>query len=397
MPVRIYILALGTFAIGTDGFVMAGVLGDISVRTHVSISTAGLLVTMFAWTYAVASPVVGALGARIPRRRMLCLALIVFGIGNILAALATSYALLAVARVVTAIGAASYTPSASVTAAALAPERLRGRALGIVMGGLTIATVFGVPIGTYLGTRTSYHGVFWFVTALGVLALVGVAVLMPDVPLPPKAALTIRGSLKIPGVRSTLLVNVFAAAGGFTAYTYISPLLHTVAGVSGTTISLLLMAYGFGGAVGSTLGGWLSDRWGAYQAALLGLATYIVFLATLTVTAVTVAGAAVAVFGWGVTSWLLVPPQQHRLIGIEPKAASRLLSLSASTMYIGIGSAATVGAAVVRFSGVRSIPLAAASFGLIALLIFIGTATRPSAVSGGATAAPESAPEPAKN
>ncbi|MGH8880032.1 MAG: MFS transporter, partial [Stackebrandtia sp.] len=119
---RILILALGTFAIGTDGFVIAGVLGDISSTTGVSVSVAGQLVTMFAWVYALSSPVLAAFTGRVPRKHLLCYAMVVFILGNVLAAVSTSYPLLAAGRVLAAIGAAAFTPAASVTAVMLSSE-----------------------------------------------------------------------------------------------------------------------------------------------------------------------------------------------------------------------------------------------------------------------------------
>ncbi|GIG63055.1 MFS transporter [Longispora fulva] len=372
---RILILALGTFAIGTDGFVVAGVLGDISTETHVSVSVAGQLVTMFAWVYAVASPVVAALTGRFPRKTMLIFALVVFTVGNVLAAVAPSYEVLALGRVLAAIGAAAYTPAASVTAIMLAPEAARGRALSVVIGGITVATVLGVPLGTYLGSRTSFHGVFWLVTALGVAALLLIAALLPKVPSPPAVDLKTRlGMLKLPGVRPTLLVNVLAFIGGFTVYTYLQPLLTEITHINGQTLSLMLMTFGVGGAVGNVLGGWLTDRWGAYRTALASLATFFLFLALLPVVATTVAGAAVVIFFWGVTGWLMVAPQQHRLVSLAPKAAPLLLSLNASAMYVGIGSAALVGGTVVKLAGVRYVGIAGAVAGALALVLFLITA-----------------------
>lgn len=377
MWTRIAILALGTFAIGTDGFVVAGVLGDISAQTGVSATTAGQLVTLFAWVYAVASPVLAALCGRLPRRTMLLTALVVFTIGNVLAATAVDFGMLAAGRVVAAIGAAMYTPNASIAAATIASEKVRGRALAVVMGGLTVATVIGVPIGTLIGGHTGYHGVFWLVTALGVVALAGLAVLLPAVPAPPKVGLGTRLSmLRTPGVAPVLAVTTLSFIGGFTVYTYITPMLTTSLGARAALISIMLVVFGIGGASGNAVGGILTDRIGAHRTAVISLVLFIAALIAMPWAIHNPVAAGIDIFVWGAAGWILVPAQQHRLLGLAPQGAPLLISLNASAMYVGIGAAGAIGGAIVAVIGVYGLGPAGAIAGAVALAVVLAIAAR---------------------
>ncbi|MDW6061874.1 MFS transporter [Streptomyces sp. FXJ1.4098] len=186
MRLRLLLLALGTFAVGTDSMVMAGILGLISRDLDVSVPTAGQMVTVFALAYALLAPVLATLTARWPRRQLLLTALTVFTAANALSALAPTYPLLLATRVLAAAGAALYTPTANAVATSLVPPERRGRALATVLGGMTVATALGVPLGTWIG-RTDWRLTMWLVVALGAAALAGQALLLRELPGTPGA------------------------------------------------------------------------------------------------------------------------------------------------------------------------------------------------------------------
>ncbi|WP_345394908.1 MFS transporter [Nonomuraea salmonea] len=225
MRSRLYPLAAGNFAIGTGTFVTAGLLAPISADLGVSRPAAGQLMTVFALAYAVLSPVLAALTARMSRRTLLLLAMVVFVAGNVLTALAPTYALVLITRVVAAAGAAMFTPTSSAVANALsAPER-RGRALALVMGGLSVSSAIGVPLGTWLGEAVSWRATLWLVAGLGVLGLAGVATLVPELRLPASGRLRERFEpLRDRRVPAVMVTQLLLFAAGFTAYTYIGSL-----------------------------------------------------------------------------------------------------------------------------------------------------------------------------
>ncbi|MHB1701951.1 MAG: MFS transporter [Acidobacteriaceae bacterium] len=385
MWLRIAILALGAFAIGTDGFIVAGVLQDIAGQLNVSIAIAGQLVTAFAAVYAISSPMIASLAGGLSRRKLLLIALVVFIAGNAMAALATSYAALLAARVVAAMASAAYTPCASVAAAALAGPRNRGRALSLVMGGITIATIIGVPVGTWIGQYGGFRMAFWMVTALGVVAFCGVALWLPDLPSPPATTLQERvRALGLPGVPTTLLVTALAMTAGFTVYTYIGPLLAETMHANAGTLGMVLVVFGIAGTLGNALSGWLVDHWGANRTVLLSLVVVMFALALLPSMARTLAGALLGVCIWNSAGWLLLPAQQHRLLSDAPQAGQILISLNASAMYLGIGAAGVLGGLVTHAWGARALgPVAAVVAGSALVLHSSSLVTRRK--KGGAT------------
>ncbi|MDC7337413.1 MFS transporter [Streptomyces lydicus] len=154
MRLRLLLLALGTFAVGTDSMVMAGILGLVARDLDVSVPAAGQIVTVFALSYAVLAPVLATAAARWPRRRLLLTALTVFTVANALSAVAPTYPILLATRVLAAAGAALYTPTANAVATTLVPPERRGRALATVLGGMTVATALGVPWAPTSAVRT---------------------------------------------------------------------------------------------------------------------------------------------------------------------------------------------------------------------------------------------------
>ena len=183
------VLATGTFAIGTDAFVIGGVLPAVARSLGVSTSSAGLLVTAFAVAYALGAPILAVAGARLARRTLLVSALAVFVAANLLAAVAPSYALMLIARVLAALAAAAFVPAASAVASSLAPMEHRGRALATVVAGMTVAQVAGVPFGAFVGASLGWRYTFIFVGALGAAAALAVRLWLPHVQPPAPASL----------------------------------------------------------------------------------------------------------------------------------------------------------------------------------------------------------------
>jgi predicted MFS family arabinose efflux permease len=221
-------LAIGTFAIGTDAFVIGGVLPAVARSLGVSASSAGLLVTAFAVAYAPGAPILAVASARLARRALLVSALTVFAAANALAAVAPTYALVLIARVLAALAAAAFVPASSAVATSLAPTESRGRALATVVAGLTVAQVMGVPFGAFAGASLGWR--------LSVAAAVHLAVASADHP-----------------------------SGGGRVYRLDlhRPLLSQAGHYHGAMISMALLVFGVASVAGSTLGGRLTDRFGA--------------------------------------------------------------------------------------------------------------------------------------
>src|SRR5579859_3306877 len=317
---RIMVLALGTFALGTDGFVIAGILPDIAHQLNISVDMAGQLVTAFSLIYALGAPVLAAAAGNIARKRLLLLSLILFVIANLLAALAANFVVLLLARILAAVGAALYTPTASAAAVSLVPAEKRGRALSLVLSGMTVSMILGVPLGIFIASQFGWRMTFVLIAALSAFALIGVLTLFPAIANPPVVRLRTRlALLRKPAILVTLLNTVPWILGVFTVYTYLGPLLQQMTHLNAGWISGMFLLFGLAGIPGNALGGYSADRWGAVRTLTLGSLMVGLTLFALPFAAIWLPGVAVIMIVWGVFGSIIIPPQQLRLIALAPE------------------------------------------------------------------------------
>ena len=365
MDRRLAVLALGTFAIGTNVFVIAGILGAVAASLDVSVGVAGQLVTAYAVAYAPLAPILAAATGRWSRRRVLLVALVVFTAGNALTALAPTYGTVLAARVLTAAGAALFTPGASAAAVSLVAPEHRGRALAVVMGGVSVATAVGVPLGTWLGTAVGWRATLWLVTGLGVLALAGVWAWLTQLPRLPALGLRARLlPLRDRRIAVTLATTVTVMTAAFTVYTFAGAAFAGATGGDGTRLAWLLLIFGLGAVVATLVAGRWSDRYGPARVLRVGLAAFVVTMALLPVTSMTLATAMPAVAVWAVSGWAVAVPLQHRLVELAPAAAPLTLALNASGMYVGISLASVAGSVGLATVGAHLLGAVAAAIGL---------------------------------
>jgi predicted MFS family arabinose efflux permease len=361
----LYWMALGTFAIGTEGFMIAALLPSVASDLRVSLQAAGELMAIFAITYALSSPILTALTGSLDRRKVLMLSMAGFTLANLVAAAAADYGSLAFARVLLAVAAGLFTPNANALAGVLVPPERRGRALAIVNGGLTVAVALGVPLGAFVGNHFGWRMTFVGVAALSAIALSGLLFGMPrgigkDLPV---AGLRLRlATLRQPAVFSTLVVTTLWAMGTYTIYTYVAPYFTTVVGLEPMEIGYMLFLWGVAAFAGVFLGGLINDKFGARRVMLIALPALALALLSLSAVAYAVPAGAVlfvvipAVIVWGVAAWGFFPSQQARLIGIAGvSGASVVLSLNASFMYLGFSLGAGLGSVVLTHGGVADL------------------------------------------
>jgi MFS transporter, DHA1 family, inner membrane transport protein len=362
-------LAAGMFALGTDTFVIAGILDQVSASLGSTVPATAQMVTLYALSYALLSPVIAASTAHWPRRRLLLAGLAVFTLGNLLTATATSLTLVLASRVIAGMGAAMYSPTATAVAASLVRPEQRGRALSIVIAGLSGATALGAPLGTALSSFGGWRVTMAFVTFVGALAAVFVWRVMPAVPNAPASTLRQRlAPLHDGRVVPVLLTTLIAYAGFFSVYTYIAPVFARATGGEARALALLLMIWGIAATLGNLVAGALSDRFGPRFTINAALTVAALNFLVIHWTSATFATAAASIIVWGLCGWGLLVPQQHRLIAIAPAAAPVLLGLNAAAMYVGVSAAALTGGAVIGSAGVGSIGYSAAVLVAAALL-----------------------------
>ena len=353
----VFWLALAAFAIGTEAFVIAGLLPIVSADLQISVAATGQLVTAYALAYALGSPILAVTFNNFDRRDVLTLALSGFIAANLLAVAATSFPLLLASRVLMAMGAALCTPTAIGVAVALASPERRGRAVALVTSGITVATVIGVPLGTMVGNQFGWRATFVMVAALGAVALAGVLYGVPRGL--PNSTATLGERLAVarhPGVLYALATTVLWAIGGFTVFTYLAIPLQGL-GFNAADISLALLIFGSAAAIGNMLGGTLADRFGPLPTAavgLAGMATALVLL-SLALKSATPDHARYAVlllvFGWAIAGWAFYPAQVASIIRIDPRSSVIALSLNASALYLGFALGGAAGGIVLSILG----------------------------------------------
>jgi predicted MFS family arabinose efflux permease len=375
----LYWLALGTFAVGTEGFMIAALLPGIATELSVSLQAAGQLVTAFTLTYAVSSPLLTVLTGGFDRRKLLVVSMAAFAVANMVASVASGYWSLFVARVLIAMAAGLYVPGANALAGALVPPEWRGRALAIVNGGLSLAVALGVPLGALVGAHFGWRSSFVGVAVLAAAAVSGLLFGMPRGIGAGLAVATLRERLAVvrqPGALPILLVTTLWAVGTYTVYTYISPYLTTVVGLEGPRIGYVLFLWGSAAFLGLILGGVATDKIGGHHVITIALPLLAVALTSLSASAWFLPRTNVllpvlaAAFVWGLAAWSFFPAQQARLIGVSGlKGASVILSLNASFMYLGFSLGAVLGSFTLTNGQVADLGwvgglLVLASFGL---------------------------------
>lgn len=379
--VSLFFLALGAFAIGTEGFMLAGLLPIIAKDLSISIAAAGQLVTVFSLSYAISSPVLTTASAGVNRQRCMVVALLCFTVANFSAFASPGYLSLLATRVLLAISAGLYMPSANALAGSLvAPER-RGRALATVHGGVTVAVALGVPLGAWIGGHFGWRTTFASIGALSAIVTLGMAVGLPlgigaNLPVPSLAQRMV--IVRQPAVLITLLITILWAAGIWTIYPYLAPFLTGRPGFSPAQVGAVLLLYGIFAGIGVFISGHAIDRLGSRKVLIGCLVVMMLSYESLTAGALHLGPAhariaiLIAIAAWGAAGWAFNPAQQANMISIAGvDVAPVALSLNSSFTYFGFALGAALGSSIVAYSSVMDIGAIGGLCELAALLIML--------------------------
>jgi len=373
-----YFLALGTFAIGTEGFMIAPLLPTIAADLGMTLSATAMLVVIFTLVLAISSPITTVATGKWNRRDTLVAAMVIFAAGNLLAAFSTNFETLVVARILMATASGLYVPSANALAGAISGPSMRGRALAIVSGGMTIAIALGLPLGAVIGHAFGWRSTFLAVAIMGVVAITGIVIGIKRSVAEGMTVASLAERIHVvrqSAILKLLAVTMFWSIGAYTAYPYIAPYLKAVLDFDVVGIAATVSLWGVAAAVGVTTGGALNDRFGSKMVASCSLALLaLAFLSLAATTAlpptVALLPALVAVAAWGFSVWSFFPAQMARLIVASSAAqASVSLSLNTSTMYLGFSIGSAIGAAIVSGGNIWLIGLTAGVAELVALLL----------------------------
>ena len=376
MPLALYALAAGAFGIGVTEFVIMGLLLEVSRDLGVSVAAAGMLISGYALGVVVGAPILTVFTATWNRKRVLIGLMVIFIIGNAACALAPSYDLLMAARILTALAHGTYFGVGSVFAASMVGKDKQASAIAIMFTGLTLANILGVPAGTWLGQQFSWRMTFWAVTLIGLAAL---AVLILLVPTDRSRAAQSgwRADLKAVSRASVLLgflTTVLGFAGVFTLFTYIAPLLTQVSGFADTAVSPILLIFGGGLVAGNLLGGKLADI--RLKTALIGsMAALALVLAVMSAAFGNQTAAVVLTGLLGVAGFATVPPLQSWVLSKAVGAVESLASsLNIAAFNLGNALGAWAGGlAISRGPGLENLPLVAAGFPLLAIVVALAS------------------------
>jgi MFS transporter, DHA1 family, inner membrane transport protein len=365
----IWAFAFGNFAIGMGAFVVVAVLSPIAGDLGMSKAEAGLVMTVYAVSYAVLSPLLVSLTGRIDRRTVLITGLSVFVASAVIAALSQSALPLYLARVLGAAGAGIVTPIAASVAFSVAAPEERGRALSRVFAGMTLAQALGLPVGGFLGYTFGWQSVFMVVAVLSAVSLALVVWLVPrNVPSQASSLATLGAALADWRSMLSVLVTASFTTAAYIVYTYVAPLFEQTMGFGRDGITLMLIVYGIGAVAGNWAAGFLTDRFGPFRSLLamaiaLALISPIYSLLPVPVPVLVIIGFLTALFGWA-----FMVPQQARLVRQTPERQSVVLSLNAAAIYVGASAGSGIGALVVAGYGLEALGFASTACWLLALL-----------------------------
>lgn len=357
MPVALFALMIGAFAIGTTEFVIVGLVPTIAQNLAISVPSAGLLVSLYALSVAISAPLLTAMTARWQRRNVLLFLMAIFVVGNFLAWQATNFSTLIGARIVTGLAHGVFFSIGSTIATQLVTKEKAAAAIAMMFTGLTVALVTGVPLGAYIGQHFGWQTTFLAVMSLGVIAFIGALLFVPKNLQQPKAVKLIQ---QLDVIRSPRLLLVYAMTalgygGTFVLFTFLSPMLQQLSGFNGNDVSLILVGYGIAVALGNTLGGKLADKLGTIRSLKYIFSVQMLVLFSFYFTAQSAWAVLISTMLLGLTSFATVPPLQ--LLVVEqakidaPQSVDVASGLNIAAFNLGITIGAGIGGQVVAEIG----------------------------------------------
>jgi len=367
-------LAVGAFGIGVTEFAPMGLLPVIASGLHVSIPVAGLLISAYALGVMIGAPLMTLTTGRVPRRTLLIGLAGIFTLGNLLAAVSTSYWMLLIARIITSFNHGAFFGVGSIVAAGLVPPQKRAGAVAAMFMGLTIANVVGVPLATWAGEHLGWRAAFWGIAALGVATIAALRLTLPALPVEGGGnAMAELRVLTRKRVLGALALTVVGSSAMFTVFTYIAPILREATHASLGFVTAMLVTYGVGLTVGNWLGGRFADR-SVDRTLIVTLAALAAILIAFALLMPFGAPTAILVFLWGVASFALVPPLQVRVMTAAADAPNLASAVNIGAFNLGNAIGAALGSGVIAAGlGYPAVALAGAATSAVGLAAVVFT------------------------
>ncbi len=372
LPPALLALGAAAFGIGTTEFVIMGLLPEIGHSLRVSIPQAGQLVSCYALSVTIGSPFMAILMARFPRRLSLLILMVIFILGNALCALAGGYDRLMAARIFTALAHGAFFGIGAIVAAEVVPKHQRAMAISLMFSGLTLANVLGVPLGTLLGQAYGWRTTFWAVCLIGVGAFAALLIWVPEVRQARRMRLKREvTALMHPQVLLAMGTSTICSAALFTVFTYITPLLENVAGISPHGVSIALLLFGVGITLGNLAGGRLAD-WRLMTSIIIMLCMLVVVQAAFTWASHGAIPAVITMMIWGGLAFGVCSPLQMRVVDQGRAAPSLASTLNQSAFNLGNALGATFGGLMVSAGiGYARLPWLGSGLSALALAVVV--------------------------
>ncbi|MED4749829.1 MFS transporter [Brevibacillus choshinensis] len=365
---KVYVLALISFLVGTSNYIISGILDRIAETLGTSVAAAGQLITVYSLAYAVGTPILMALTAKMDRRKLLLYSLGLFIAANLLTFILSGFGFFIAARIVTALSAGVVTVNALSIAAKIAPPGKQASAIANVTMGITASLIIGVPLGRMVASAFGWKAVFLTIAIVGGLAMLVIAAVIPrmqgdkPVPLIKQFAL-----LKKPQVLVALAITFFWLGGYSLTYTYLSPFLLEVTHLNESLISAALFVFGVASLIGSKVGGYSADKRGIKYTLVSGMVLHVISLILLSLVGQSVIAVIAILILWSFSAWSSAPAQQFNLVSLVPESSGVMLSLNSSMMQLAMAVGAGIGGLIVTRVSLASITW----FGVLGVLIAI--------------------------
>lgn len=349
MDKRVYLLAAIAFVVGMVELLIGGILDLVATDLRVSLGQAGLLITVFALVFSVSGPLLLFLTRRLSPKTVTISALLVFMVGDLITLMGTSYASVMLSRVVLAASGALLTVLSLALASRISAPQHRGRAIGLVVMGISASLVLGLPIGVSMGQVLGWRSPFMLNLGLALILLVLVKLWLGDIAIKAKPTpfATIWRSLGQRRVLFAHLTTFFFLAGHFSLYGYLTPFVSSQLAYSGALITLVYFIYGIAAVTGGGLAGYFTDRFSPRRTLLTAICLLCGCLLLIPLSVHTPFLFWCVLIIWGVLSWSITPPIQSHLVHIAPETADIHQSLNVTALHLGIAFGTLVGSLVI--------------------------------------------------
>ena len=370
MDKRVYLLTIVSFVVGLVELILGGILHLVASDLNVTLGQVGMLISIFSFVFALSGPILLSATAKVERKKLTLITLVVFFFANVLAVFSPGYAVLLIARIISAMSAALLISLCVTIASNIVSAPYRARAIGIVFMGVSASLVLGVPVGLMLGNAFGWRAPFVLIVLLTGLSILFVSIFMEKIA--PKPGISLLQQLKsLKSIKIVLIqmTSFLFLAGHLTLYAYLTPFLQSTMGIEGNWISIMYLIFGIAAIIGGGVGGLLSDRFGPQKTIIGVISVFAVSIFAIPFTTTFMPLFIVVMMIWSLLSWAITPAMQSYLIASAPETSDIQQSLNNSALHFGIAFGSMIGGVVIERSTVEMNALVGSVLAVLTLIV----------------------------